>query len=50
MDIINESVLINRENVIEFLSKILSDKPLDEKQKKEFLDKFDRLVNFVPKK
>lgn len=50
MDVINESVLINRENVIEFLSKFLSDKPLEEKQKKEFLDKFDRLVNYVPKK
>ena len=50
MEVINESVLINRENVIEFLSTILSGKPLDEKQKKEFLDKFDRIVNFVPKK
>jgi len=46
MEIINESFLINRDNVLEFLSAILSDKPMDEKAKKEFLEKFNRIVKY----
>jgi hypothetical protein len=44
MDIINESVLINRDNVLEFLAKILNNQELDKQQKKEFMEKFNRLV------
>lgn len=44
MNVINESVLINRDNVIEFLTNILGDQEIEERQHKEFLDKFDRLI------